>query len=254
MQNILISTIRIGAVAVLALSLFVNEAFAAPVLTHTAEKEILETSATLVSRVVNPVRHNTTVWFELGETPTPTNIVGMRDVYWEAFFEGHISGLKPGTTYYFRAVAVEGGSTVYSPVSSLVTRGGAVSNSVNNSVQMNSVSAGVSTGVANTTSATVASEVKTSAPAPVSKIVSTQNTQKVAVAKNSNTRENTTATAAVSNTSGVLPGTLIGWVALLIGLLIVFLIAAMIIDGVEERRKAREEAKKKKLERENETE
>lgn len=258
MQNILISTIRFGAVAALALTVFVGEALAAPVLTPATATVTSNTTATLVSKVSNPGYKNTAVWFEWGETPTPTNVVGMRDVYGEGFFQGYLSGLKPGTVYYYRAAAMEGGVTVYSSVVSLTTRGGAA-DPATNTVQMNTNSAGVSTGGANTTNTTATPAPQASAASTNVKEstsganTKTTTTQKAAVSK-SPARDNTAATAAVNNTSGVLPGTLIGWVSLLIGLLIVFLIFAMIIDSVEERRKAREEAKKKKLEREAEVE
>lgn len=244
MQNILISTVRFGVVAAIALSVFVSEAFAAPVLTPATATAISETTATLVGKVANPGYKNTTVWFEWGDTPNPTTVTGMRDVFSEGFFMGYIFDLKQGTTYYFRAVAMEGGVTTYSPVVVFTTRGGIVSTSNANSVQTTSVSTGGSVSTANAAKTKTASASVAQANTPVSKTTSSE--------KSSNTKNNNTAT--VINTAGVLPGTLIGWVALLIGLLIVFLVFAMIVDSAEDRRKTREEAKKKKLERENEQE
>lgn len=268
MQNIFISTIRFGAVAVLALSVFIGEAFAAPVLMPANATAVSETSATLVGKVSNPGYKNTTVWFEWGDTPAPTTVVGMRDVYSEGSFQGYLFGLKPGTTYYFRAVAMEGGATVYSSVVTFTTRSGAVGTAVTNSVQGSVVSSGVSTQAVSTTGVVTTPVSQTATVAPSTVQTNTSAVKTTAVQKASNTKtddpcvgdkesiatKNTAATAAVGNISGVLPGTLIGWVSFLIALLIVFLIFAMIFDSAEERRKAREEARKKKLEREAETE
>lgn len=238
MQNIFIPTIKFGAIAVLAFSVFVSEALAAPMLAPSSATGISDTSAVLVNKVVNSSSSNVTVWFEWGDTPNPTTVIGMRDIYGEGFFQGYLSGLRTGTTYYFRAAAMGDGATIYSPVTAFTTSGGTASVSIANSVQTNTISTGVSAQNGGTTKVSNAGAASASAP----------------VQKTSNTK-NISATAAVGNTAeGVLPGTLIGWVALLIGLLIVFLIVAMILDSVEERRKAREVARKKKLERDTETE
>jgi hypothetical protein len=236
MKNIFISAVRFGAIVVLTFSVFAGEAFAAPVLTPSTATAISDTTATLIGKVANPGYKNTTVWFEWGDTPNPTTVTGMRDIFSEGFFQGYLSDLKPGTTYYFRAVAIEGGVTAYSPVIAFTTRGGTGSVSTVSSVQ------GIS--VSQNAAGTQSTAKENSA---TSKTVATQ---KISDTKN----DNTAAMATVGNTAGVFPGTLTGWVALLIGLLIIFLIVAMILDSVEERRKAREEAKKKKLEREKETE
>lgn len=269
MQNILISTIRFSVVLGLALSIFVGEAFAAPVLSPASVTAISNTSATLVAKMANPSSKNTAVWFEWGDTPNPTTVVAMRDIFGESFFQGYLSGLNPGTTYYFRAGALEGGVTVYSAVVAFNTRG-AVANTPNTStVQNNTVSLAGATVNSNTANVATASSNTTSGATSQTASVAQSATKTNAVpAKTSNTKTdnpcvgvqggtaigNTAGTAAVGNSVGVLPGTLLGWVALLIALLIVFLIAAMILDSVEERRKAREEAKRKKFEREDEME
>lgn len=233
MKNTYISMIRFGAVAVLALGMFTSEALAAPVLLPATATSISDTTATLMGKVANPGYKNTTVWFEWGDTPNPTMVTGMRDVFSDGFFLGYLHDLKPGATYYFRTAATEGGVTTYSPVVSFTTRGGEVVAQPVTQV----TSAPVSQNNTATSSAT-----KTNKP-----VTKTVVAQKISDTKNNNT-------AAVGNAGGVLPGTLIGWVSLLIGLLIVFLIIAMILDSIEERRKAREEAKRKRLEREKETE
>ena len=273
MQNIFISTIRFSVVLGLALSVFVGEAFAAPILTPASVTAISNTSATLTAKMANPSARNTAVWFEWGDTANPTTVIGQRDILGEGYFQGYLSGLTPGTTYYFRAAALEGGVTVYSAVVAFTTRGGASNVPNANTVQLNTISSSgvtsatnpanvVTTSTANTTNTTVAT------PAPTVVKANTSAVKTTSVAKTSNTKTdnpcvgvqggttigNIVGTAAVGNSVGILPGTLLGWIALLIGLLIVFLIAAMILDSVEERRKAREEAKRKRLEREKETE
>jgi len=239
MQNILISTIRFGAIAVLAFSVFIGEAFAAPVLTPASAATVSETNATLVAKMANPGEHNTAVWFEWGETQALGNSAGMRDIFGEGFFQGYLRNLKPGTTYYFRAGALEGGVTVYSPIASFKTRGGAEDAPVASVTQGATVStAPASLATSNTVSAPSNTAQSSSL---VAKNTNTSNTTNTA--KNTTTNSNT---AAVANAgSGMLPGTLIGWIALLIALLIIFLIFAILLDSVEERRKAREAARKK---------
>lgn len=273
MQNIFISTIRFSVVLGLALSVFVGEAFAAPVLTPASVTAVSNTSATLTAKMANPSSKNTAVWFEWGDTANPTTVIGQRDILGEGYFQGYLSGLTPGTTYYFRAAALEGGVTVYSAVVAFTTRGGASNVPSTNTVQLNTVSSGGITPVANTANVvTTSSNTTSGAVTPVSQTASVAQsatkTKTSAVKTTSNTRVdnpcigvqgstaigNTAGTAAVGNSVGVLPGTLLGWVSLLVGLLIVFLIAAMILDSIEERRKAREEAKRKRLEREKEIE
>lgn len=267
MQNILISTIRFGAVLVLALSIFVGEAFAAPALSPTSVTSLSNTSATLSAKMTNTTSRNTAVWFEWGDTPNPTTVIGMRDIAGEGYFQGYLSRLSPGTTYYFRAGALEGGVTVYSAVVAFTTRGGVTAAPNTNTVQLNTVSTEGSSLVTNTTAAVNTTSVVAT---PVSKTVVQEQaaTKTASVQKTSNTKtdnpcgdnekgavvKNTAGSAAVGNTVAVLPGTLIGWISLLIGLLIVFLIMAMVLDSIEERRKAREAAKKKKLEHEAEIE
>jgi uncharacterized membrane protein len=263
MQNIFISTIRLGAILGLALFVFAGEVFAAPILAPASVTAIANTSATLTAKMANPSPKNTAVWFEWGDTPNPTTVIGQRDIFGEGYFQGYLSGLNPGTTYYFRAGAMEGGITVYSSVVAFTTRGGTVNTPNASTVPLNTVSLGGATPVANTTGVAAATVSKTEVPTATVK----SNTS--AIKTNSNTKTDTppcvgaqgstaignvAGTAAVGNSIGVLPGTLLGWVSLFVGILIVFLIAAMILDSVEERRKAREEAKRKKLERERETE
>ncbi len=275
MQNILISTIRFSVVLGIALSVFVGEVFAAPVLTPASVTAVSNTSATLTAKMANPSARNTAVWFEWGDTASPTTVIGQRDILGEGYFQGYLSGLTPGTTYYFRAAALEGGVTVYSAVVAFTTRGGVANVPNTSTVQNNTVSlAGATLGSNTANVVTTSSNTTSGAVAPASQTASvaqsvTKTKTNTSTAKTtSNTKTdnpcvgvqggtaigNTAGTAAVGNNMGVLPGTLLGWVSLLVGILIIFLITAIILDSVEERRKAREEAKRKRLEREKEIE
>ena len=250
MNNILISILRFAVIVGVLLFAFTGEVFAAPVLTPVSAKVFSATSITLRAEVSNPVWENTSVWFEWGETSLPTAAVGVTSVYNQGPFEVRLSDLKPGVTYYFRAVASEGGVTVYSPnVASLTLSDGTqttiinTTNTVNNNI------------VTNKTSTT--NEVGGTAKPPQTKsAISNSSTKKVVVASvvNKNcddaktttggtlgTQTNTNLGASVIASGAVMPSTLIGWVALMVALLFVVLVVHMIFDSNQKRKKMREE-------------
>jgi hypothetical protein len=66
------------------------------------------------------------VWFEYGTTADYGNSTDMQTMNYPGQFSSAITGLAPGRTYYFRAVALNptaGGRSVYSPATSFSTSG-----------------------------------------------------------------------------------------------------------------------------------
>ncbi len=118
-----------GLILGVALFAFAGEVFAVPVLavTPTETNQITETSATLVGYVENAYK-TSLVWFEWSESfaMSTLTVVGMTNVFDKGFFKSTVSNLKPDTTYYYRAVSSEGGTTVYSSIISFRTKGGVV--------------------------------------------------------------------------------------------------------------------------------
>ncbi len=215
MDNILISTIRLGAIAGVALLTFVGEVFAAPILpVPVVVSNISENKATLSSVVETPPFKTALVWFDYwGDTPTSVVSTEARSRSGVEHFKWDISDLRSCTTYSFRAVAREGGVTVLSSnVGSFTTKGCPLKN----------------TQTAQSTQTTQATQIKNDPMA----------TKATVPAATMNTNANTNSSAAsVVGASGVLPGTLIGWVALLISVLVALLITFMIFEASENRKK-----------------
>ncbi len=212
MNNILISIIRFGAIAGIALFVFAGEVFAAPTLTPVAAEKVSETKATLSSMVETPPFKTAVVWFDYwGATPAPIISTEARSRFEGGHFEWGISDLRPCTTYSFRAIAREGGVTVISSnVGSFTTKG----------------------------CPSVASV------APVAKVATTtvavtNPSLPVSVSTNTNTNSNA---ASVIDAGGVLPSTLIWGIALILSLLFVVFLVRIILKSTEKRKKEREEA------------
>ncbi len=248
MNNTLISTIRFGVIAGVALLAFAGEVFAAPVLTPATATTFSATSVILSARVSNPVWKNTPVWFEVGEVGTPMIVVGLTTVYNQGPLETRITDLKPGARYSFRAVAmdVDTNTTVYSPTAFFSIRDGSAVSTP--SANANTGAQATQSASANTADAVVATDAKKVATTP-------------AVNKNLEDKKTETATTAVKSTNrnsasvigageGVLPSTLIGWIALIISLLFAVLLIHMIIESNEKRRKEREEEEEARREKE----
>lgn len=222
-MNFLIPTIRFGAVASIAFFVFANEVFAAPVLTPPTAFGVSETSATLSVKAFNPVDRNTSVWLEWGDNPYPTNVIGMRDIFNEGYVEGYLRGnLEPGKTYYFRGAAMEGGVIVYTPVMSFATK--------NNIRTITTTTVVNHTNVVNTTTSI-------NNTATTQTVMQRQTTAEAKNSAKSTTTTNTQTAAALGASSGLFPGTLIGWVALLIAMLLAVLVGHMIYEQTEKRKK-----------------
>lgn len=231
---------------------FAQISFAATVLTPATASGITRTSAILVARVLGDGWNNTPVWFEWGETIALENpIVGFTKIPYEGDFQGFLSDLKPGTTYYFRAVAMErGGNKITSPITNFKTAGGTTSN--------------VSTSATEQPTATTKSGTQATVPVQTSKTTTsvsltttsatktteaTSKTAEVAVVPAKTTMSAGTTDANIASVIGVgggaLPGTLIGWLLLFIAILItVILVHTIHLQNVQ-RKKALEQAKMK---------
>lgn len=247
MKNIIISTIKYGIVMGAGLLSFAQTSLAATVLTPAVASGVSRTSAILVARVMSDGWNNTTVWFEWGETTALGNpIVGFTKIPYEGDFQGFLSNLKPGTTYYFRAVAMErDGNKVTSPVTNFTTDGG--------------VAPSVTTSATEQPVVTTKSETQTTAPAQTAKTTTsvsrtttpaaktteaTPKTAEVAVAPAKTTVSSVTTNANIASVigagDGVLPGTLIGWLLLFIAILIAVIIIHTIHLQNVQRKKALE--------------
>lgn len=222
MNTIIFQTIRAGVVLGVALFAYANTALAAPTLTPVSVTQIRDTSANLVAQVSNQYR-TSTVWFEIsgGNINGGPMAVGMRSIYENGFFQWQLQDLNPGTTYYVRAVAMDGGMMTYSPTSSFTTTSPRVTPVVI-AYQSNS-------------SPTVGAVTQTKTATPVVK----KTTTAPVVAKEGFTNGNSAAVIGAGD--GLFPSTLIGWVALLVAILVASIVGHMLYEAPRRRKKVREE-------------
>lgn len=251
MKNILIKTIQYTSIIGLGMLAFAGQALAAPALTPISVTYLSDTKATVVSKVFNQVQNNTTVWFEWGTTPTPITVIGLTDIFQQGYFQANLDKLTPGATYYFRAVAFEGGTTVYSPVVSVTTTGGVAPVGVVAPTYVQPVAPIVT--YVQPAPAPV-QEIVSVAPVQQKKVSSPQVTKKNTVTSVKNTTE-TVGTSALNPNSAtvlgaggnVLPGTLLEWMGLFIAIIVVIILVRMVIEANEKREKALEQARQKDL-------
>lgn len=244
MKNIY-KTIQKGVLLGVALFAFAGEVFAAPMPAETFQ--LTETSVTLSSFVDNANKMvSSVVWFEWSENPSlsPLTTAGMSKVFDRGFFNARIYSLKPGTTYYYRAVVVESGATSYSPIASFTTKGGALA-PVTTTISYANNSIGNTAPVPTQTSS-VQTQTQTTTQVPIKKkTTSVATVKKAAPAVASATQDDgftnrsANTAAAIGAGDGILPGTLVGWLALIVAILAAVLLGQMIYESSEKRKKVR---------------
>lgn len=250
MNNIIFQAVRAIMVLGIALVAFVGSASAAPMLTPATATSITESSATISAHVSNPYK-STAVWFEVTNNFGVVTTVGAQPPLYDGgtgvTFDAPISNLNPGQTYSYRAVAMEGGVTIYSSMSSFTTM---VPKSVNTTTIVAAPSVATQT--------TVTKSAQTSTQVSGGAVSSTQNGAKAiaspAVSADGFTNNNGAAIIGAGFNGGMLPNTLIGWIMLLIVTLVAVLVGHMIYTASEKRRIDREEKEKREAELEEESE
>lgn len=248
MNNITFQTIR--AVMVLGIAFFAlaNEVFAAPSLTPVSVNSITGTSATIVGHVSNPHK-STAVWFEIYNNFGAPMAVGAQPPLYDngigITFEYPLKDLNPGQTYSYRAGAMEGSETVYSPFSSFTTTAPKVAASTTTTYQPQPV-APVAVAQPAATAPKVA-QAKT-VVAPAKQVTTTTVTTKEGFTNNGNTNtapvvitkegfSNGNSATVIGSSNNLFPSTLIGWLLLILAILVVALIGRMIFESTENRRK-----------------
>lgn len=243
MNTIIFQTIRSFAILGVIFFAFTGEVFAAPTLLPTSSLEISSTGATIRAYVQNP-GESSVVWFEWSEASSvaaPT-VVAMSNFFGDGFFAARLDGLTPGIIYSYRAVVKSGGATVYSPTASFRTLGGSSATATTASSQgplgLGPISDTTATPVVTqpVVSQTSKSATKTVIVKKSTDTTSLSDTTSGAVNK-SNTNNNMASVIGAGN--GVLPDTLVGWVALIIATLVAVLLVVMISESSERRKKVR---------------
>lgn len=250
MKNAIISTIKYGAVIGAGFLFSAQPSLAALVLTPATASAVSDSSAILVAKVSNAGHNNTTVWFEWGTNSNLENpIVGMRDIYSEGYFQWYLTELKPGTKYYFRAVAMLDSEKVTSPIATFTTDGGAAPAVVATvevpTVMVKDIAPTAQTDKAVTVSSPVVSKktvVKETATTEASKVVVAPSEAATAP---SVSVANAASVLGVGN--GIFPTTLTGWILLFIIILVTVILMHMIYESNEKRKKVLEEQAKMKM-------
>lgn len=261
MKNIVIKTIRVTGVIGAAFFALVNSAYAQPILTPVSVTHVTDTGATLVGKVSNPNR-DSTVWFEwsvgpyLNYSPTTVAVQTLYDGGSGASFEWNLKDLVPGQTYSYRAVAIDGGMTTYSQVSSFVAKNPNTNNPVSTTYQSTNTPIQTPAQTVVSKSQTTSSQTQTQTQIVKTVVVPVKVVKTVEIPAttdgftNDNTSANTNANSAavIGTGNDMFPRTLIGWLALIIAILAMVLVAHMIYDAPEKKKRDLEAKKKKEEE------
>ncbi len=246
MNKYIFPTIRAGFVLSLAFFAFTSTAFASVILVPSAATEVTKTTAIINGQIINP--HNDSyVWFEWADNASLNSSVmaGKQSFYGGRSFETTLEGLNPGTTYYYRVIAVskpvlgEAGDPIYSSVTSFKTASDHVATTSGSSVTNSGSTQGGTTN-SNTTTST-----KSSTGGSVKNTNSSVSTEKKNISKVGATtatdgfdNDNANGASVLVAGDGVLPTTLAGWVALFIAVFVAVLLVRMIYEESEKRKKA----------------
>ncbi len=246
MNNIIIQSIRVAVILSIAFFAFISDVFAAPVLTSATATQITENSAKLVSSVSNPHK-SSAVWFELIDGTGAPMAVGVEPPLYDngvnVRFEHNLYNLASGQTYRFRSVAMEGGNTVYSPISSFTT---AVPKQAPATIAYQPSSQTVAqapktTEQKSTQTTQATTQVKAVKEDATTASIGTQTVAEEFANKDGFTNTNRNTAAVIGSGNDVFPNTLIGWIMLLVAILIVILVGRMIYESTEKRKKISDE-------------
>jgi uncharacterized lipoprotein YehR (DUF1307 family) len=93
-----------------------------PIITTNQPSSVAQTSAILSGTVQSPVSGTITRWFEWGTTPNPTITLPVSGTTNQAGnFSAQLSGLQPGTTYYYKACGSNSAGQICGSVISFTT-------------------------------------------------------------------------------------------------------------------------------------
>jgi len=244
MNNNIFPIIKYSSLIIIGLFSYTFTAFASGlVLTPATVTSVSETSADFVARVTSDGWAYPSVWFEWGETQSfEKPVVGMTTIATAGTFYARLSDLRPQTTYYFRAVAMDrDGYKIASPTVSFTTK--------STEVPVVIAPVVVTPTVSPTTYKDTTQMTKTVSQTKKTVVASSKSTEKnTTYAQKSDTGTTVTNAnmASVIGAGGPLPSTLIGWILIFISVFVVVLLAHMIYKSNEER-KLLEEAKMKAL-------
>ena len=251
MKNLITKTFRAGFVFAVVVFAITNTALAYAVIIPSGVTEITTTTAVLNGQISNQ-GENSSGWFELSDNPSlyPASIVGKNSFMGSGSLIANLDNLNPGETYYYRIAVVSrpvfgsAEAPVYSDIMSFQTRpsftvSSALTQIGNNGAGAQSTSSNSSGKNTNTQSSTNGSASKSSSTNGTKEGSNTTTSNTNTTNGSANGFSNSNSASVIGAGDGILPTTLIGWIALLIALLVVILIIRLIYEESEKRKKAK---------------